>query len=140
MGVDNTDLFFDLMLRSSQVHIDYGSTWNYHDSGDEPEGQLVSTGIENVDNGYPSNFQLLQNYPNPFNASTRITYYIPVRSKVRLKIYDILGRRITTLIEGKQPAGSHTATFDGSQCSSGLYICVLEADQYIGYRKMVLMK
>jgi M6 family metalloprotease-like protein len=95
--------------------------------------------------GLPSAFALDQNYPNPFNPSTTIRYRLPVASDVRLTVYDILGREVTRLLEGRQSAGSQSAVWDGSGSSSGLYFCRLDATGGDGVRfsavvKMILMK
>ena len=71
---------------------------------------------------FPKAFALDQNYPNPFNPTTVISYQLAVNSLVSLKVYDILGRIVQTLVEGEQPAGSYQATFDGSHLGSGIYI------------------
>lgn len=77
--------------------------------------------------GKPSNFKLLQNYPNPFNPSTTFSYELPANSYVTLKIYDILGRQVATLVNGKQTAGSHTVTWNASAYASGVYFYKLIA-------------
>ena len=91
------------------------------------------------------NFKLFQNYPNPFNPSTNITYQLSTTSHVTLKIYDILGREVETLINGIQRAGNYIIPFNGSKFSSGVYLYRLEAagvngDKYISAKKMELLK
>lgn len=75
----------------------------------------------------PETFALAQNYPNPFNPTTNISYDIPEQSEVLLQIFDLMGRKIVTLESAIRIAGRHTATFDASQLSSGLYIARLRA-------------
>ncbi len=70
----------------------------------------------------PAIFRLDQNYPNPFNPTTLITYEIPSNGRVRLEIYDMLGRSLATLVNGEQPAGTFTVPFDGSKYASGMYL------------------
>lgn len=88
----------------------------------------------------PEAFKLNKNYPNPFNPSTTITFDIPRASFVELTVYDVTGRTLKHIVsEFKQP-GSHSAVFDGSQYSSGLYICRLKAGDFTASEKMILIK
>jgi hypothetical protein len=88
----------------------------------------------------PSSFFLFQNYPNPFNPSTVISYQLSVNSVVTLKVYDVLGRLVKTLIDERQTAGLHSITFNASSLSSGVYFYRLAAGSYVGTNKMILMK
>src|SRR5262249_901040 len=67
----------------------------------------------------PREVELRQNYPNPFNPSTQISYFLPSRSAVRLKVFDVLGRIVATLVAGEENPGNHTVTWDASSMSSG---------------------
>ncbi len=96
-------------------------------------------------NPTPSTFSLYQNYPNPFNPTTVISYDLPGISYVTLKIYDILGRNVTTLVSANQSAGSHSITFTGRGLPSGVYFYRLSAaggdgNLYTATKKLVLMK
>lgn len=88
----------------------------------------------------PEKFSLLQNYPNPFNPSTKISFVIPQQTKVTLKVYDILGKEIATLVDGELTAGNHEAIFNASDVSSGIYIYRLSAEGFIETKKMILLK
>ena len=88
----------------------------------------------------PEGFQLLQNYPNPFNESTAIKFELPNQSFVTIDIYDILGRKITTLINGNQSAGSHQLIWYAGDISSGVYFYKIQANGYNEMRKMILLK
>lgn len=88
----------------------------------------------------PREFTLSQNYPNPFNPFTVISYQLPVNSFVYLKVYDVLGRNVQTLVEREQPAGAHQATFDGSHLGSGIYIYRLQAGTFTATKKLLLVK
>lgn len=89
----------------------------------------------------PSTYSLSQNYPNPFNPSTKIEYTLMNNVKVTLKLYDILGREVATMVDGKQAAGTHFVTFDASKLSSGVYIYSLTtSDGFRMTKKMVLLK
>jgi hypothetical protein len=98
------------------------------------------TGIKNVTSKLPSKFYLEQNYPNPFNPSTVISYQLPVTSDVTLKVYDILGREVATLVDEMKSAGSCEVKFDASKLSSGIYFYKIQAGSYTETRKLVLMK
>jgi hypothetical protein len=88
----------------------------------------------------PIKFSLDQNYPNPFNPSTQIKYTISKTSLVTLKIYDLLGREIATLVNGKQQAGEYTARWNAESVPSGMYIYRIVAGNYVETKKMILMK
>ncbi len=87
-----------------------------------------------------SSFELLQNYPNPFNPTTTISYELPTNSIVTLKVYDILGREVATLVDGTQSPGEYSIKFDGSRFASGVYFYRLSAGNYTSIKKAVLMK
>lgn len=90
-------------------------------------------------------FRLYSNYPNPFNPTTRISYSLPSASLVTLAVYDVLGRRLETLVDSKQSAGAHSAVFDGTHYPSGMFFCRLSGAGSDGQRfdfvdKMLLIK
>jgi hypothetical protein len=85
-------------------------------------------------------YLLLQNFPNPFNQSTKIEYQIPELSFVTLKVYDVLGNEIATLVNKEKPAGSYEVEFKGSDLPSGVYFYQIQAGNFVETRKMVLMK
>jgi hypothetical protein len=80
------------------------------------------------------------NYPNPFNPTTKISYSIKEEGLVMLKVYDILGKEIATLINENKPAGNYDAEFNASQLPSGMYIYKLQAGSFVQTRKMLMMK
>jgi hypothetical protein len=90
--------------------------------------------------GLPSDFKLTQNYPNPFNPSTKIEYSIPQESFVQLKVYDILGNEVATIVNEEQNAGTYRADFNAQNLASGFYIAKLQAGNYTKSIKMTLLK
>ena len=88
----------------------------------------------------PLQYFLEQNYPNPFNTSTTIQFQIPNSEFTTLKIYDILGKEISTLVSKKLNQGNHTYTFDGNNLASGIYYYQLTAGEYREVKKMILLK
>ena len=98
-----------------------------------------TTGIE--DGGsVPLSFNLSQNYPNPFNPTTTIEYTIPQSRFVSLKVYDILGREVKTLVNGQELPGTHKVRFNGIGIASGVYFYRIQAGEFISTKKFVLLK
>ena len=120
-----------------------GAAWAYMD----PSNVLA---VPIAGNGLPREFAVLDNYPNPFNPTTQIQYDMPEQATISLKVYNILGQEVMSLANGVQPAGHHTATWDGrnnfgSQVSTGVYFYRFEATGVSGQtfatlKKMILMK
>lgn len=104
--------------------------------------RFVSSGVTGVRkaNSFPETFALYQNYPNPFNPTTAIGYQLSATSQVTLKVYDILGREVATLVDEKQNAGSYSVKFDGSRLASGVYFYRLSAGGFADVKKLVLLK
>ncbi|MBN2010848.1 T9SS type A sorting domain-containing protein [candidate division KSB1 bacterium] len=99
------------------------------------------TAVEARNNGsIPDAFQLTQNYPNPFNPVTHIEFQLPVSAKVQLKVYNMLGREVASLIDKDMTAGYYKMTFDASDLASGVYFYRLMTDSYVATYKMILMK
>jgi len=97
--------------------------------------------------GYNNNsaeYSLTQNYPNPFNPSTKINYSIPKMGFVTLKVYDILGREVATLVDKEKPAGNYEVEFSAkggaTDLSSGIYFYKFQAGDFVETRKMVLLR
>jgi len=90
------------------------------------------------DEGMAIEYLLLQNYPNPVNPTTTIKYQVPELSFVTLKVYDVLGNEVTTLVNEEIPAGSYDVEFDGSELTSGIYFYRLQIGSIIEAKKMVL--
>jgi len=88
----------------------------------------------------PARFELGQNYPNPFNPTTVISYQLPTIAVVTLKVYDVLGREIKTLVDERQSAGTYSATFDAADLASDVYFYRLQASSFSQTKKMILVK
>ncbi len=88
----------------------------------------------------PHEFDLHQNYPNPFNPSTVIEFALPVKSKVELSVYNILGEKIVTLVNEEKDAGNYHVPFNANNLSSGIYFYKLQANEFIQTKKMILLK
>ncbi len=98
------------------------------------------TGVEQIHNNVPMNYALSQNYPNPFNPSTQIEYSIPQSGYVTIKVYNLLGQEIATLVNQEQRAGSYKVDFDATKLASGVYMYQLHAGNFSLTKKMILMK
>ena len=98
------------------------------------------TSVNEHINSYPKNFVLEQNYPNPFNPSTQIRFTISDFGFTILKVYDVLGNEVATLVNKEKPAGIYEIEFDGSGLPSGVYFYRLKTDLFIDSKKMILLK
>jgi len=103
-------------------------------------GAFTYSDIVEVNVAAPVEFALEQNYPNPFNPSTLISYSIPQNSFVTLKVYDIIGNEVVTLVNQTQSAGKYDVRFDASKLSNGVYFYTIKADNFTSTKKMILMK
>ena len=103
------------------------------------ENMLISS-ISDYENPPLNNFILSQNYPNPFNPSTKIIYSVPQSSNVVLKVFDVLGSEVETLVNNEKPAGSYEVEFDATGLPSGIYFYQLRAGNFVETKKMILMK
>lgn len=103
-------------------------------------GDPSSVGEESDFNNIPDTYDLAQNYPNPFNPSTKISWQSPVGSHQTLKIYDMLGNEVATLVNECREAGRYEVTFDGSNLASGMYLYRLQSGSFVETKKMILIK
>jgi len=107
---------------------------NKPDSGTR---RLISSPADEL---LPTEFRLEQNYPNPFNPSTTIQFAVPKASQVTVKIYDVLGRRVATLVDEKYQPGTYKVTFEAGDLASGVYIYRIQAEGFAQTRKLMLLK
>lgn len=117
-----------------------GTTFHYRLKQIDINGTYTYSAVVNIQIGTPTTYELKQNYPNPFNPNTTIGYQLPVDGFVTLKVYDVLGREVATLVNENKKAGIFYATFDGSRFSSGMYICRMSTAAYCSTTKMQLTK
>lgn len=121
------------------VNINVNQFYNFK----EGEGISTPTGIEDDKNVLPSEFKLEQNYPNPFNPTTTISFTIPTvvgQHAVSLRIYDVLGNVIATLVNEQKSPGNYHVNFDSKNISSGVYYYQLTSGNFIQTKKMILLK
>lgn len=104
------------------------------------ENTTITSAPEDEVNPHPSEFRLEQNYPNPFNPATKILYHIPKQSFVSLKVFNMLGNEVVTLVKGEKTAGYYEINFSGIGLTSGVYFYQLRTGKFVNTRKMVLLK
>ncbi|MBX2976728.1 MAG: T9SS type A sorting domain-containing protein [Ignavibacteriaceae bacterium] len=134
----NREVYLRLSTLSNDETSGYSLTQRYSDEtilGKTHTKKINYTGTEK-----PTEYALYQNYPNPFNPTTTITYQIPKEGLVTLKIYDILGKEVTTLINEEKQAGKYSIEFNASKISSGVYLYELRSNEYKSTKKLMLMK
>ncbi len=103
-------------------------------------GAFMSKGNEPEPGALPENYTLSQNYPNPFNPSTQLSWQSPVAGHQTLKVYDVLGNEVATLVDEYKDAGRYETTFDASRLASGIYFYRLRAGTFVETRKMLLVR
>lgn len=101
---------------------------------------IVQNPVSVEDEFVVDQFKLEQNYPNPFNPSTRISYSVPATTDVNLKVFDIMGNEVATLVNKEQPAGNYQIDFDASNLSGGVYFYQLTTNSFVDTKKMILIK
>jgi photosystem II stability/assembly factor-like uncharacterized protein len=116
------------------------NVWAVGDGGTILHRNSIPTGVQQSSGSVIKEFTLLQNYPNPFNPSTTINYRIPRSGFVTLKVYDILGKEVATLVNEEKPAGSYEIEFSADKLPSGVYYYQLKTGSFIKTKKMVLLK
>jgi predicted esterase len=102
----------------------------------EFQGMVVAVAPEEL----PGQATLEQNYPNPFNPATRLRFTLPEAAEVRLMVYDVLGREVRSLVDGRMEAGAHTVTFDAAALASGVYFARIVAGEFVAMRRMLLLR
>lgn len=133
--VDHYDSQFNLGLSSQEK----SDLVEYLKSLGDGEPMMASIG-ESTPLGTLKEYKLYNNYPNPFNPNTTFEYFLPQSGQVTLKVYDALGKEVTTLVRGQQQAGNHKVNFNAASLPSGVYIFTIQAGNFTQSRKMVLLK
>jgi hypothetical protein len=149
----NNEIFKTLLTNTTKDSIDFmfekGNEYSFYVTATDSAGNTeIKTNVPDITlitsaediTGLPIDFNLSQNYPNPFNPITIINYQLPLSSVVTLKIYNILGQEIATLVNEEKKAGYYKAIFNGSKLASGVYIYRIIAGSYINTKKMLLIK
>jgi hypothetical protein len=135
------------LTTENRIHIQ--KWWNFIDDndwqqtlrwGDAVLGTSTGVGVAAQSGQIARSFELAQNYPNPFNPSTEISFTLAKSGKVRLTVYNLLGKEVAVLVNGMRNAGSQTVTFDAKNLSSGVYFYKLEAGSTMIAKKMMLLK
>ncbi len=170
VGTDNQRAVFSLSSSVAWIVTDYGHTYRTYDGGTtwtsectDMNGNLYSlhavgdklwtvgddgtilykfaSSIREINpTQIPSSFELSQNFPNPFNPNTTITLSIPYLSNVEVKIYDILGNEITTLVNEELSGGTYKVDWDATNLSSGVYFYTMKAGDFVNTKKMILLR
>ncbi|HSL90538.1 MAG TPA: T9SS type A sorting domain-containing protein, partial [Ignavibacteriaceae bacterium] len=117
-----------------------GNKYYYRLKQIDSDGQTEYSNVISIDLNIPNQYALYPNYPNPFNPTTSITYNLPADGHVSLKVFDVLGSEVATLVNDNQISGVYTIPFNGKDISSGVYICKITADNFNSSIKMILMK
>ena len=144
IGRNGSDIGTQIIETKSGGFVIVGDTY-YHSHGAK-DAYVIKLAAEPTGSAesdfdiYPTGFILNQNQPNPFNAQTAIEYGLPEASNVTINIYDILGRRVETLVQEEQPAGYHQVVWDAKDISSGIYFYELYVDEYRESKAMIMIK
>ncbi len=139
----STTITFSSILSSSKYFTITVYDRGYNESNASNEAAIIVTSVEENENTV-NDFRLEQNYPNPFNPTTKISWQSPVSSRQVLKVFDVLGNEVATLVDEYKPAGSYELDFQSSvgsrQLASGIYYYQLKVGEFISTKKMVLIR
>ena len=100
----------------------------------------IVLGVKEIPNSVPTKFNLSQNYPNPFNPTTNIRYSIPQGGLVTLKVFNVLGQEVATLVNQEQKPGEYVVDFNASNLASGIYMYRIQSGNFTFTKKMMLLK
>ena len=133
-NIVDTDTTYTIASDYGSINPAYYKFWDF-----DLHRPKTPTGISQLP-GVAKAFKLEQNYPNPFNPSTQIEFSIPVASQVELKVYNILGQEVATLVNESLKAGNHAVKFDASHIATGVYLYRITAGTFVSTKKMLLLK
>ena len=134
------EVIFSGSISAKEIKVNKDTDFKFHSIPDSVDKGGNTTGAREEQHELPENFLLSQNYPNPFNPLTTISYSVPELSFVTLKVYDVLGNEIATLVNKENSVGSYTVEFDATTLPSGIFFYKLQAGDFVETKKMVLMK
>jgi|GEM_PF-2603945 len=132
--------FDELAAKYSDDQLVFESNYLLNQAAIESGQNNTSQQLQKSESVTPTDYQLAQNYPNPFNPTTTINYQLPKAGHVTLKIYDVLGNEVKTLVNEMKEMGRYTATFDASKLASGMYVYQIKANDFMATKKMLLLK
>ena len=132
-GLTNTYVLSIAVSGTNLIAGTYGGVWI------RPLSEIITAVEESIDN-IPARFSLNQNYPNPFNPVTKISFLIPQKSQIKLKVFDVLGREVQILADGIYEAGKYEIEFNATNLPSGVYFYKLQVGKFMQTKKMVLLK
>jgi hypothetical protein len=124
----------------SSISVSFAGDVNYSSQNATGKFTYTLTGIEKNPIAIPTKFDLSQNYPNPFNPTTTINYQLPQDGFVTIKVFDILGKEVVTLVHENKQAGYYSSNFDANKLTSGIYFYTIRINNYIESKKMMLLK
>jgi Carboxypeptidase regulatory-like domain/Secretion system C-terminal sorting domain len=136
-SISSEDLGYD-SPQTSTTSLDYSG--HYSSSASFTMSPTTITSVNKAKTNTVQSFQLEQNYPNPFNPTTTISYQIPSENFVTLKIYNVIGQEVATLVNSQQSAGTYYVKFNGTNLASGIYLYQLRAGEYVNTKKLILLK
>ncbi len=115
-------------------------TWFYRLKQIDRDGSFTFSEVKGIEVMPPQKYELTQNFPNPFNPRTEIAFHVRQEGVVELKVFDLLGREVRTLVNERMRAGIHRVTFDGRDLPSGMYLYTIKAGNFHAVKKMLLVK
>lgn len=126
----------------SNLDLNDGSNWraSYYVHGSPGKNDIINNIADKNNSQIPSQYLLYQNYPNPFNSFTTISYHLQTKGKVKLTVFDILGREVRTLVNKQQDTGYHSITFNAGNLASGIYFYKLTCRSFTSIKKMAFIK
>jgi hypothetical protein len=133
-NISDADTVFTIPSQFGSIDPRFYNAWNF-----DLKKPQTPTSVEG-EAGVPLVYELRQNYPNPFNPTTSIQFTLPEKSSVTLKVFNMLGQEVATVVSGEKLAGVHTVQFDASSMASGIYFYQIKAGDFLSLRKMVLIK
>jgi hypothetical protein len=133
-NINDANSTYTLKSQFGSINPIFYNAWDYTNEVPYPP----TTGV--IGATIPLTYRVEQNYPNPFNPTTRINYEIKAPGRVTLKVFNVLGQVVATLLEEKKEAGKYYVTFDASKLASGVYLYQFISGNYIATKKMILLK